>query len=367
MGICFVYELMSKRSDENIAKNLFEVMKRENCRQITFHYNPQTKLELILVIDSIPEKRNKKGKLTQKVSVSGGTRFAHKDADAALQDALKLARAMTRKAKVLGVKEGGGKAVVLANQKKSKIFLNSVGDFIQIHKGLFKTAIDFGFTLEDGKQIASKADYVDSLSHLEKGLGSTGENTAEGMVFGFKVICKEILSKPLNKCSIAIQGLGAVGFPLAERLLKIGCRVVGTDVIKSNCEKAKKLGITIVSPDKILSQKVDILSPCALGGVISKKTIPNLGCKIIAGGANNPLEDECRDEKSLLKKKIIYVPDFILNGGGFLQALVERRGRTVEEARKKSAIVGDKLKEIIAYSRKNKLTLLESATKFFDR
>lgn len=85
----------------------------------------------------------------------------------ALQDALKLARAMTRKANVLGVKEGGCKAVVLANQKKNKQFLHSIGDFIQIHKGLFKTAIDLGFVMQDGKQIASKSDYVDSLSHLE--------------------------------------------------------------------------------------------------------------------------------------------------------------------------------------------------------
>jgi len=87
----------------------------------------------------------------------------------------------------------------------------------------------------------------------------------------------------------------------------------------------------------------------------------------VAGGANNPLEDEIEDEKSLLKRKIIYVPDFVLNCGGFLQALVERNGGTVEEARKKSIIVSDRLKAIIDYSRKNKLTLLGSAKKMFDR
>lgn len=358
---------MIKISNKDIAKKVFETMEKENCRQITFHYNPKTKLKLILVIDSIPEKRDKSGKLTQKVSVSGGTRFAHKDADLALQDALKLARAMTRKANVLGVKEGGCKAVVLANQKKNKPFLRSIGDFIQIHKGLFKTAIDLGFTMKDGKRIASNADHVDSLSHLGKGLGSTGENTAEGLIYGFQVICKEILNKPLQECSIAIQGLGAVGFPLAKKLLKKGCKVIGADIIQSNREKAKKIGVKIVSSDNILFQKVDILSPCALGAVINTKTIPKLKCKIIAGGANNPLENEFENEKSLLKRKIIYVPDFVLNCGGFLQALVERKGGTVEEARKKSRIIYDKLKEMIIYSRKNRVTLLESATKLFDR
>lgn len=358
---------MTKRSDKNLAKDIFELMNEEKCRQITFHYNPKTNLKLIWVVDSIPEKRDKSGKLIEEVSASGGTRFAHKDADVALQDALKLARAMTRKVNVLGVKEGGCKAVALANQKKTKPFLYSIGDFIQIHKGLFKTAIDLGFMMEDGKQIASKADYVDSLSHLEKGLGSTGENTAEGMIFGFEVICKEILNKPLSKCSIAIQGLGAVGFPLAERLVKSGCYVFGTDVVKANCDKAKKIGVKIVSPDKILLQQVDILSPCALGAVINKKIVPKLKCKVIAGGANNPLENEFEDEKDLLNNNIIYVPDFVLNCGGFLQALTERNGGNVKEARKKSKIVGDRLIEIINYSRKNKITLLESATKLFDR
>ncbi|MBI4981269.1 hypothetical protein HZC30_06990 [Candidatus Woesearchaeota archaeon] len=355
---------MTKKKGD-VAKKIFEVMEDEKCRQITFHYNPKTKLKLIWVIDSIPEKRDRSGKLTPNVSVSGGTRFAHTNPDIALQDALKLARAMTRKANVLGVKEGGCKAVVLANQKKNKPFLRSIGDFIQIHKGLFRTAIDLGFAMKDGKQIASRADFVDSLSHLEKGLGSTGENTAEGMIYGFEIISQEILNKPLPQCTIAIQGLGAVGFPLAEKLLEKGCKVIGADILPSNCENAKKIGVKIVHPNKILFQKVDILSPCALGAVINTKTIPKLKCKIIAGGANNPLENEFEDEKALLKRKITYVPDFVLNCGGFLQALVERNGGTVKEARQKSTIVSDMLKEIIAYSNKNKTTLLKSAIKLF--
>ncbi|RLI68287.1 MAG: hypothetical protein DRP02_12885 [Candidatus Gerdarchaeota archaeon] len=350
-----------------VAKDIFKIMERKGCRQITFHYDPKTNLKLVWVIDSIPEKRDKSGKLKKDVSTSGGTRFAHKDADTALQDALKLARAMTRKANVLGVKEGGCKAVVLANQKKNKKLLHSIGDFIQIHKGLFKTAIDLGFVMKDGSTIASRADFVDSLSHLKGGLGSTGANTAEGMIHGFEVICKEILKKPLKDCSIAIQGLGAVGLSLARKLIKKGCHVVGTDIVRLNCEKAKKIGVKIVSPDKILFQKVDILSPCALGAVINRKIIPKLRCKIIAGGANNPLENEFEDEKALLKRNIIYIPDFVLNCAGFLQALIERKGGTTEEARKESVVVGKKLKEVISYAREHKLTLLESAVKLFDR
>jgi len=354
-----------KEREKNSAEEIFDLMKKEGCREITFHYNPKTKLQAVWVIDSIPDVRDKKGKLSKEFSVSGGTRFAHKNADIALEDALKLAKAMTRKAKVLGIKEGGSKAVVLANQKKNKKFLNSIGDFIQSHKGLFKTAIDLGFSMKDEKKIYSKSDFIDSLSHLEKGLGSTGENTAEGLVYGYEVICKEILRKPLKECSFAVQGLGAVGFSLSKRLLKKGAKVYGSDLSKENISRAENVGVEIISNEKIFSQKVDIFSPCAFGGVIDKKTIPELNCKVIAGGANNPLRNEFEDEKILLKRKIIYVPDFVLNCAGFLQALVERKGGTVKEAREKSKIVGKKLKELINYSKKHKLTLLESATKLF--
>ena len=272
------------------AQEIFEVMERTGCRQITFHFNPTTKLKLVWVIDSLPEKRDVAGKLV--VSTSCGTRFAHQDADTALDDAIRLARAMTRKAKVLGVEEGGAKVVVLANQQKNAPMLHSIGDFIQVHKWLFKTAVDLGFNLKDAEHIAAKTDFVDSLSHVKKGLGSTGENTAEGMTHGLAVICKEILKKPIQECSVAIQELGAVGMPLAERLVKRGCRVVGADLLKSNGEKARMLGVKIVSPQKILFQKVDILSPCARGAVINCRIIPKLQCKVIVGGANNPLENE---------------------------------------------------------------------------
>jgi len=351
--------------ENKIAEQLFKRMKEEGCKQITFHQNPSTGMRAILVVDSIPDKRDKKGKLKKSISTSGGTRFAHSDADNALEDAIRLARAMTRKAKVLNVNEGGAKAIVIADKKKTKEFLQSVGDFIQIQRGFFKTAVDLGFNLKDANVIASRTNFIDSLSHVKKGLGSTGENTAEGMIHGFDVICKEILKKPLNECSFAIQGMGAVGMALAKRLLKKGCKVIGTDVDEDICKKAKNLGVIIVNPDKIFSQKVDIFSPCALGAVIDERTIPQLKCKVIAGGANNQLKDEKEGEKQLLEKGIVFIPDFVLNSAGFLQAIVERKGKTISEARKKSNIVAKRIDETIVFSRKNNCTLLEAALKLF--
>src|SRR3989344_8372557 len=121
-----------------------------------------------------------------------------------------------------------------------------------MQKGSFRPAIDMGFTLKDAKVIFSKTDFIDSLSHNSGGLGSTGENTAEGMIHCFKVISEKLLNKRLEQCKISIQGLGSVGMPLAKRGVNLGCEVVASDIDQTKCDEAKKLGIAIVSPDEIL-------------------------------------------------------------------------------------------------------------------
>lgn len=349
------------------ANEIFKLMEKQECRQIVFNRDPSTGMSAILVVDSIPNKRDKNGKLKNNVSVSGGTRFAHKNPDDALNDALRLSKAMTRKCQVLGINEGGAKAVVLDNSEKDKNFLESVGDFIQLQKGLFKTAIDLGFDLKDAEKIFSRTEFIDSLSHNKKGLGSTGENTAEGMIHGFEVISKRILNKPLKECRIAVQGFGAVGMALTKRLVKTGCKVIATDINRKLCDKAKKLGIKIVKPKEIFSQEVDIFSPCAFGGVINDDVILKLKCKVVAGGANNQLKDEIKTEKQLLNNGIIFIPDFVLNCSGFLQALVERNGGTVKEAREKSKIVAKKISEVIDFSEENNCTLLEAGLNLFSK
>lgn len=347
---------------------IFDIMQKEGCRQINFHYCPETGLRAILVIDSIPEERDKRGKLSKTSFCDGGTRFFHKTEKDALKDAIRLARAMTRKSHVLKAKPGGAKAVILADKEKTTDFLESVGDFIQTQQGFFKTAIDIGFSLEDAHLIHTKTDHIYSLdTHLDKGMGSTGSNTAYGVILGLKLTCKKYLDKKLSDCSVAVQGLGAVGMNLALRLKKIGCKVVASDTDKKLCRDAKKNGIQIVSTDKILYEKVDILAPCALGGIINKNSIKKLRCGLIAGGANNQLEYELADEKRLLKRGIVFLPDFVINAGGFLQALVEKRNGTVKQARQETKIISDQLKKVMDYSEKHHCTLLEAAIKLFDR
>ncbi|MBW2965353.1 hypothetical protein KY363_07895 [Candidatus Woesearchaeota archaeon] len=340
------------------AAQLLEMMEQEGIVQISLHRDSRTGMKAVLVIDSVAQEG-------RQFSASGGTRFAHKDPDTALKDAMRLARAMSRKAKVLGVQEGGAKAVVIADREKTVPLLHAAGDFIQMQGGTFRTAIDLGFSMRDATTIASRTSFLDSLSHCQKGLGSTGENTAEGMVKGFETISRHVLGKPLKECTIAIQGLGAVGMALAKRLVRKGCKVTAADTCSKKCEKASSIGVTIVPPEEILTQQADILAPCALGGVIRPEAAATLRCKVIAGGANNILDDETETDKALTGRGIIFVPEFVLNSAGFLQALVERRGGTVREARQLSRIVPERIQEVIKHSRMTGKTLLEAGIELF--
>lgn len=341
-----------------MAREIFALMEDRGCREITFHRDPDTGLRMILVVDSLP---GSTGRGLSTASASGGTRWAHTDPDIALQDALLLARAMTRKARVLESPEGGAKAVVLRDGPKTESLLNAIGDAIAFQHGRFRTAIDLGFTMEDAERIALRSPFIDSLSHVHKGLGSTGENTARGMVQALHLASAKILGKPLMECSIAIQGLGAVGLPLARELRAIGCAVIGADIDPTRCDLATAIGVEIIPPDRILVAQADILAPCAFGGVIGAQQIDDLKCRMIASGANNPLLDEMSDEKLLRERGIVFLPDFIINAGGFLQAIVEREGGTIEQARARTDIIPRKLNQAIDRSRERGVSLLTAA------
>ena len=332
-------------------ETIFKRMEEFGCREVRLHLDAKTGMKVILAIDSMGE------------SASGGTRFAHTEAAKALDDALGLAKAMGRKTKVLGVEEGGAKAVVLADRPKTREFLEAVGDFIEFQRGTFRTAVDLGFSLEDAEVIATRTRFIDSLSHSMKGLGSTGETTAEGMVHGLEVVCPEFIGKPISDCTFGVMGLGAVGMALVRRLLLRGCGVVATDIDQELCEEAERLGAVIV--EDIFTADVDVFSPCAMGGVLDEITIPKLRCKVVAGGANCILADEIKGERQLLARGITFIPEFVLHAGGFLQALVERKGGTIEEAAEKSRIVGRRIEEVVALSKAEEITLMEAARELF--
>lgn len=332
-------------------------MKKADCEEIIFKYDRKSNLRAMLIIDST---------ILGKKTCGGVRMLGFKTESEALEDGLKLARAMTKKHALYGIMLGGAKAVILGNPKKDKTrdLLKAFGRFVDSLQGKYWTCIDMGFEMKDAKVIASETEFIDSVgSSIKKGsLGPSGIGTGIGVVEGMRVAVKKVFgSSSLRSRRIAVQGLGYVGGTVAELLLKEGAVVIGADTDAQIAGRAKKMGVITVSPEKIYSVDCDVFSPCAVGGTINEKTYSKLKCKIIAGGANNQLENYGIGKK-LAQKGILYLPDFVINGGGVIQAEGEYAGTTKEKAYDDVRIKIPKMTEkILVLSEKRKKLPFEIA------
>ncbi len=255
----------------------------------------------------------------------GGTRiYPYANHEDALNDVMRLARGMTYKSALGECGWGGGKSVIIADPKaKTKALLTAFGQAVNRLQGEYICAEDVGSTPEDMTIISRATQYVVGLPH-EKSSGNPSPFTAWGTFRGVQSVLKKIYdSESLENRTIAIQGLGSVGFILAELLFWAGAKLIVSDIDRAKCEHvAKMFGAQVVFPDEILSVECDVLAPCAMGGVINEKTIPQLKCRAIAGCANNQLlKDSDADE--LFALGILYAPDFIINSGGLLNVTQE--------------------------------------------
>lgn len=258
----------------------------------------------------------------------GGCRFKEYEDDfSALKDALNLAEAMTYKASAAGLDLGGGKTVISANPKKYKneFTLRQFGRYVNALSGKYITAEDVGTTSSDMEIIRKETRWVTGLPEYMGGGGDPSPFTAYGVFIGIKAACKYVYgSESLKNKKIFVQGVGNVGSNLVKLLKKEDAYVLISDIDEKKMEEvAKKYGCEIVSNTDITQVSADIFAPCALGEVITIENVDNLKFQIIAGAANNQLEDNEMCAKSLKKKKIYYVPDFIINAGGLINCYCE--------------------------------------------
>lgn len=256
----------------------------------------------------------------------GGTRiFPYATEEEALEDALRLSKGMTYKSAVAGVGFGGGKSVIMADPKRDKnpALLMAFGEAVNALKGRYICAEDVGCTTEDVKVIRRRTKYVVGLPH-EKSSGDPGYFTAWGVFRGIQSVAKTLYGKKcLEGVKVAVQGLGNVGRNLISYLFWSGAELIISDIHEEILQKyAKKYGAKAVSPEEILEVECDIFSPCAMGAVFNKKTIPKLRCKGIAGAANNQLLLDT-DADLLKDRGILYAPDFVTNAGGLLNVAEE--------------------------------------------
>lgn len=285
---------------------------------------------------------------------AGGVRYWRYDDPAhAVTDALRLSRGMSYKNAMAGLPMGGGKAVVLADGEKSNALLEAFGRAVQSLSGKYVTAEDVGMSDADMVTIASACQYVSGLP-VEKGEagGDPGPYTALGVYLGVKAAAKRALgTDDMKGVRVAVQGVGSVGGGLARRLAADGAVLMLADV---NAERAAalaaELGGETVSTDAILSVEADIVSPNALGAILTERSIAALKAKAVAGGANNQLATP-EDGRRLYERGILYAPDYVINAGGIINVGLEYLGHGDEaEVKARIARIPTRLEEIWAES-----------------
>lgn len=278
--------------------------------QVTFCNDEKTGLSAIIAIHS-----------TALGPAVGGCRmWNYSSQEEALTDALRLAKGMTYKASISGLNWGGGKSVIIGDQnKKTPAMLKKFGEFVDRMGGCYVTAKDVGIGSSDLKEIKSKTKYVQGIEGEKNSSGDPSPATAWGVYHGMKSAAKHAFGKDsLSGLTIAMQGLGAVSFGMLEFLSKEGAKITATDIDPAKIEKAKKLyGITAVGVEEIYDVAADIFSPCALGATVNENTLPRIKAKVIAGAANNQLSTD-EIGIAVMKRGIIYAPDYAINAGGLM-------------------------------------------------
>lgn len=284
----------------------------------------------------------------------GGCRYlAYADEQSAIGDAIRLAQGMSYKAALAGIDHGGGKAVIIRPphvQSRAALF-EAFGRFIETLNGRYITAIDSGTSSADMDCIAQYTHHATSTTSE----GDPSPHTALGVFAGIRATAQARLgSDDLEGLRVAIQGLGNVGFALAEALHAAGAELLVSDLDAGRVQLAvEQLGAHPITSDALLATPCDILAPCGLGGVLNAQTVAHLRCAAVAGAANNQLASpEVADQ--LEARGILYAPDYVLNAGGLIYVALRHRGEELAAITAHLAQISRRLTEIYAHAQAEK-------------
>jgi leucine dehydrogenase len=334
--------------------SVFEHINGDGYEQVVFCSDDQSGLRAIIAIHS-----------TALGPALGGTRFYPYDSEEeALVDVLRLAKGMTYKAAAAGLDLGGGKAVIIGDPKriKSEELLRAYGRFVETLGGRYITAEDVGTALEDMDVVRRESRWVTGCSHTYGGSGDPSPVTAYGLLYGMKACALEVFGDPsLKGRTVAVQGVGKVGYALCGYLVSKGAKVTIADTDVDNLARAvSDHGVETTSLEELHKIEVDIFAPCALGGVINDDTISAFRCKIIAGAANNQLARDAHGEK-LRDLGILYAPDFVINSGGLINVEDELRGYDRSRAMKRVEGIYKELQHIFTMARERNISTARAA------
>lgn len=326
--------------------SLFDQLLSHEHEQIVVCSDPHTELKAIIAIHD-----------SSLGPALGGTRmWQYANDQEALYDVLRLSKGMTYKASVSGLNLGGGKAVIIGDPRKnySEAFFRTYGRYIEGLGGRYITAEDVSIGINEIEKIRMETKHVVGIPERLGGSGDPSPVTAYGTFMGMKACAKELYgSDDLSGKKVAVQGAGSVSDYLLKHLSEAGAKVYVSDIFEDRVNNVvNKYGVTPVDANDIYDVDADIFSPSALGGIINDETIPKLKCDIIAGAANNQLEDENKHGKQLIERSIMYAPDYVINAGGLINVAheLEPGGYNEEAALKKAAGIYDRITEVLDYA-----------------
>ena len=316
----------------------------DNHEQVVFCHDESTGLKAIIAIHN-----------TNRGPALGGCRmWNYVDDQEALNDVLRLSKGMTYKSALANLDLGGGKSVIIGDPRKHKSeeLLKAMGRFLERTGNQYIAAEDSGTSVPDLQVMGIETNNVAGVTERTgiDGLPCNGDPspaTAYGTFVGLKAAVQYKLDRTdLTGLKVAIQGVGNVGYRLAEHLHKAGAQLFVTDIHEEQVEKAvRELGATAVSQKEILSLDVDVLAPCALGAVLNDDSIPLIKAQVIAGASNNQLAAQ-RHDLMLRERGILYAPDYAINAGGIIDIFYERIGHEHNKVRAHIETISDTLMEI---------------------
>jgi len=350
-------EILEEKKNQNLDFSLFSNLESYGHEEIVICSRPEVGLKAIIAIHDT----------TLGPSLGGTRMWPYESEEAAMKDVLRLSRGMTYKSAISGLNLGGGKAVIIGDPQtdKSEMLFRAFGRFVDGLGGRYITAEDVGMTELEMEWIYSETKYVTGIPKSLGGSGNPSPVTAYGVYMGMKASAKKAYgSDSLKGKKVAVQGAGNVASHLARFLSKEGAEIYITDIFKEKAKKvAEEVSGTFVDPDDIYDVDMDIFSPCALGGVINDKVIPRLSCDIVAGAANNILDDEVKHGEDLIDRGILYAPDYVINAGGVINISSELEGYDEDRAMQKTERIYDTVLDIFDYAEENSVTPVNASNR----
>lgn len=352
---------MKQQLDKSPEMSMDIFGKISGHEQVVFCNDPSTGLQAIIAIHS-----------TTLGPALGGTRmYPYATVEEALEDVLRLSEGMTYKCAAADIDFGGGKGVIIGNPKtdKSPALFRAYGQFVDSLNGRFFTGTDMGTTMDDFVQASKETNFINGIPEEFGGGGDSSVPTAQGVMYGLKATNLYLFGdESLTGKTFAIQGLGKVGFKVAEQLLEAGANLIVTDISQEAIEgiqlKANTYAgnVTVVSSEEIYEADADVFIPCAMGGILNDETIKKLKVKAVVGSANNQLKEDYH-AKVLHERGILYAPDYIVNAGGLIQVADELYGANKSRVLLKTKTIYQSILDIYKQSELDAITTLEAANR----